>query len=491
MNKRVISIAASLVIGVTAFAQEDQIEKAQSALKNGKLDEAKNLIHEVKITDENSYSFDPEIVSDYLFVKGNICNAIGEKDDNGDALLNAAKVFNQLDVFEKGTSYSAKNKESGDYEFFKSQEDLDAAVATGNYKKAKAKVIKDYHSKDLGSTVGNIAVKFHQGAIDLYNEKDFAKSSTYFVNAYNVYITPLVGKADTVLLYNAATVAVSGNDYPKALEIYLQLLEMDYTGITTVYEATNKETGEKAVFANKKDMDMQVKVGFVENDTIYNSPNMQSSMYRSVGSIYLNMGDVLDESKKEEKKEYYHKALEVLKEGKTKFPGDYDLLLSLGNTYLKDGDQQGFVNAMKEAIAQDPTNHVLYYNIGVVSADLKMKDESKAAYKKAIEIKPDYTDAYINLAALILSREKEINQEISDLPIKLNKKNRTKLANLKKEKTTVYKEAITYLEGAYKFDKTNTALLSTMKNIYYALDRNDDFMRVKKELDTIEAAEEK
>ena len=88
---------------------------------------------------------------------------------------------------------------------------------------------------------------------------------------------------------------------------------------------------------------------------------------------------------------------------------------------------------------------------------------------------------------MILSREKEINEEISALPIRLNKKNKAKFNRLKKEKNGVYKEAITYLEGAYEFDKTNIALLQTMKNIYYALDRNDDFMRIKKELDAVEA----
>lgn len=482
-----MSIAASLVIGVTAFAQEEQVEKASKALEKGNLTEAKKIIHEVKITEENSYSFDPELVSDYLYTKASICNAIGEKEDNDKALLNASTVFNKIIVFEKGTSFSAKNKQTGDYEFFKSQEDLDAAVATGNYKRAKAKDIKDYHSANLALKVNNIALKFHQGAIDAYNAKEFTKSATYFENAYSVYSSPLIGKADTTLLYNAASVAISANEYPHAVQLYTKLLDINYTGISTVYEGTNKESGEKATFSTKKDLDMQVKLGLIENDTVYTTPNVQPGMYRSVGSLYLSMGDKLDDTDSVNKKEYYHKALEVLKEGKTKFPGDYDLLLTLGNTYLKDGDQQGFVNAMKEAIAQDPTNEVLYYNIGVVSADLGMKKESKDAYLKAIEIKPDYTDAYINLAAMILSREKEINEEISALPIKLNSKNRAKLKNLKAEKNKVYKDAITYLEGAYKFDKTNTALLSTMKNIYYALDRNDDFMKIKKELDALEA----
>ena len=486
MNKRLISIAASLVIGVTAFAQEKQIEKAEGALKEGKLDEAKNLIHEVKITDENSYSFDPEIVSDYLFVKGSICNAIGEK-GNDKALKNASNVFNKLDVFEKGTSYSAKNRESGDYEFFKSQEDLDAAVATGKYKRAKAKEIKDYHSVDLPATVNNIAIKFHQSAIDAYKAEDFSKASANFANAYDVYSSPLVGKADTTLLYNAAAVSVSADEYSAALKLYTKLLDMNYTGITTVYEGTNKESGETATFASKKELDMQVKLGLIENDTTYTTKNNQPSMYRTVGSIYLNMGDKFEKADSVKKKECYHQALEILKEGKAKFPGDYDLLLTLGNTYLKEGDNQGFVNAMKEAIAQDPTNEVLYYNIGVVSNDLGMKDEAKAAYQKAIEIKPDYTDAYINLAAMILGREKEINEEISALPIKLNRKNRAKLKDLQNEKTGVYKEAITYLEGAYEYDKTNISLLSTMKNIYYALDRTDEFNRIRKELKAVEA----
>ena len=488
MNKRVISIAVSLVMSVTAFAQEDQIESAEKALKKDNLTEAKSLIDQVNIGDDNYFTLDPEMVSDFLFVQGNIYNALGEKNNDDEALIVAVVAYANLAGVENGQSYSAKNKETGDYEFFQFKEDLDKAQETGNYKKSKIKDRKKYHSEEVRPKVEALALKFHQGAIDAYNAKEFEKSTTYFVNAYQVYQNPLLTAsvpADTTLLYNAASVSVSGNDYPAALTIYEELLGMNYTGIKTIYEASSKETGEKQTFLTKKDLDMQLKFGVVENDTTYTTPNNQPSIYRSVGSIYLSLGDKLEEADSVQKKEYYHKALEVLKEGKAKFPGDYDLLLTLGNTYLKEGNQEGFIGAMKEAIESDPTNEVLYYNIGVVSAELDMKDEAKVAYEKAIEIKPDYTDAYIILAAMILNREKEINEEISALPIKLNKANRAKLKNLKAEKTTVYKEAIGYLEGAYEYDKTNVALLQTMKNIYYALDRNDDFMRTKKELDAL------
>ncbi|MEN8137417.1 MAG: hypothetical protein ABFR62_03215 [Bacteroidota bacterium] len=487
MMKKFISIAAAFVISVSAFAQEDQIKSAEKALKSDNLTEAKSLIDQVNINEDNYYTLDPEMVSDYLFVKGSIYKAIGEKNNDDESLVNAAVAYTGLALVESGKAYSAKNNESGDYEYFRTQEDLDKAVATGNYKKPKVKDRKQYHSAEVQPIVQKLALDFHQGAIEAYNAQDFDKASKDFVNAYQVYKNPLFPTpADTTLLYNAAAVAVSANNYPGALTIYEKLLEMDYTGITTVYEASNKETGEKQTFASQEDLDMQMKFGVVENDTVYTTKNNQPSIYRSVGSIYLNMGDNLAKEDSLEKQKYYHQALEVLKEGKAKYPGDYDLLLTLGNTYLKEGDQQGFINAMQEAIAQDPTNEVLYYNIGVVSNDLGMEAEAKAAYDKAIELKPDYTDAYINQAAAILGREKEINEEISALPIKLNRANQAKLKSLKAEKQDIYKEAIGYLEGAYEYDKTNIGLLQTMKNIYYALDRNDDYKRISDELKALE-----
>ncbi|MCK5782107.1 MAG: tetratricopeptide repeat protein [Flavobacteriales bacterium] len=488
MKRKFISTAVALVIGVSAFAQEDQIENAEKAFKSGDLDKAKSLIDQIDITEKNYYTVDPELVSDFLFLKGNVNKEIGKTKNDDDALVSAAVAYAELAKLEEGKSYSAKNKETGDYEFFANQGAYDTAMATDGYKKGKVKDIKDYHSAEVKPLVEEFALKFHQAAIDAYNAQEYNKSSDYFVNAYRMYENPLVGRSDTTLLYNAAAVSISGDNYPKALVIYDELLKMDYTGITTIYEATDIKSGEKQTFATQKDLDMQKKFGVVENDTSYVTKNNQPGIYRSVGSIYLNMGDKLEDSDSLKKKEYYHKALEVLEEGKNKYPGDYDMLLTLGNTYLKEGDQEGFIKTMNEAIAQDPNNEVLYYNIGVVSADLGMKEEAKNAYKKAIEIKPDYTDAYINMAALILSREKEINEEISALPIKLNKANRAKLESLKKEKNGIYEEAIGYLEGAYEYDKTNEALLQTMKNIYYALDRNEDFMRIKKEIDALPKA---
>lgn len=483
MKKTFISIAASFLV-VSAFAQEKQVENAEKAFKNGNFNEAKTIIDKVIIEDANYFKIDPEIVSDYFFVKGNIYKALGERNKNNDELIEAVVAYDDLVIFEKGQYFKSKEKSSGDYEYFKNEADLDAALAAGTHKKKKIKDIRDYHTAEVKSAVTDLAEGFRLAALAAYEAEDYKGAREGFVNTYQAYQNPLIGRKDTVLLYNAGVLGMKEENYPASITIFEELLNMNYTGVQTVYEATSKTNGEKTQFATEKEMKQQIKFGVVENPNVYDTPNVQTELYKNIGDIYVVLGE--QEKDSEAKAANFDKAIETYKAGRVKFPDNQALLLSLGNVYLKDGKQEEFVGAMKEAVQSDPTNETLYFNIGVINADLGMKEESLAAYDKAIELKPDYTDAYINAAVLILNREKEIVEEINNLPIKMRRADRTKLANLNKERDEVYNNAIGYLEGAYVNDETNVGLLQTMKEIYYKLGRDDDFLRVKKELEALE-----
>jgi tetratricopeptide (TPR) repeat protein len=484
--KKFISVSVALLLSVAVFSQEDQVKDAEKAFKKGDLEATASSLKSAQIDEDKLWSYDPEVISDYLFIRGQVCMKNGESGKNPEAYSSALKYFNLLLDFEKGQYHRAKNIESGDYEFFASQEEMDAAINAKTHKKGKSKDIKDYHSKEIQPLLKSMVLNVHQSAIDTYNEENFASSRMFFVLAFDIYSNPLVGNADTTLIYNAASVAVSEGNYMESIKLYESLLAMNYTGVKTVYEAVNKQTGEKSPFNNKKDRDTQVNFGLYDQPSEYVTENAQPGIYSQLASLYGTFGDEIEDENDPKKKEYYHKSVEVLQEGRVKFPSNQKLLLALGNFYLKEGNQQAFIDAMKEAAVADPTNEILFYNIGVISAQLGLKAEAKEAYNKAIELKPDYIDAYINMAALILDKEKEINQQISDLPIRLNKKNRDKLNRLEKEKKDIYKEAVTYLEKAYSFQSDNRAVLQTLKNIYYSLDRNEDFMKMKKELDALD-----
>ena len=70
---------------------------------------------------------------------------------------------------------------------------------------------------------------------------------------------------------------------------------------------------------------------------------------------------------------------------------------------------------MELAITKDPENGILYYNLGVISSEQGEADSAIEYYKKAIEFKPDYVDAYLNIVSVILDGEQKIVDEMNSL----------------------------------------------------------------------------
>ena len=69
-----------------------------------------------------------------------------------------------------------------------------------------------------------------------------------------------------------------------------------------------------------------------------------------------------------------------------------------GVALSKAGDFDGSITKFNEAIAQAPQCQDCYYNIGFAHSQKKEWDKAEAAYKKAVEIKPDYAEAWSGLA---------------------------------------------------------------------------------------------
>ena len=76
---------------------------------------------------------------------------------------------------------------------------------------------------------------------------------------------------------------------------------------------------------------------------------------------------------------------------------------------------------MQQAVEDPQTQN--YFNLGVIVAT-KEKQKRLKYYLKAIELQPDYGDAYMNLAVLILDEEKAIIDEMNEnLSILISMKN--------------------------------------------------------------------
>ncbi len=75
-----------------------------------------------------------------------------------------------------------------------------------------------------------------------------------------------------------------------------------------------------------------------------------------------------------------------------------------GVTFSNEGKTDEAIAKFNEVIAVVPNCAECYANIGTVNGQAKKYEEAEVAYKKAIEIKPDFSDAYNGLANVYNAR---------------------------------------------------------------------------------------
>ena len=145
------------------------------------------------------------------------------------------------------------------------------------------------------------------------------------------------------------------------------------------------------------------------------------------------------------------------------------------------------------AIQQDPTNYSLHFAVGTLY-DKLANDTSKTqevknqalkdgveSYKKAIENKPDYFDAYFNLGALLNNRAVELFLIAKNLPMSEN----VKYDALMLEGNKLLEVAIPYLEKASELDTKDKNTLILLKNAYAQTKNTEKYKEVKAKMDAL------
>lgn len=343
--------------------------------------------------------------------------------ENGDAKLKS-KFY-----FLKGRTYLGKKN----YET--------AATAFQNLIKFENTTKKRKYSSQAQPLIDQMLNEVSERANNLYKNKDYKNAADDF------YLTYVLSPLDTVFIYNAAVSSSLAKEYDASLKYYNELQSLGYTGVATLYYAVNKETGAKENLGAKANRDLFIKSGQYTNPT-------DEKTESKIGDITKNMAYILKEQGKTDE------AIAAIQKARKLYPKDLNLILAESDLYIKLGQMDKFGELMKLATEQDPTNPMLFFNLGVVSQDRKDLKEAKGYYEKAIALKPDYGDAYTNLAALILEKEKpiieEMNKNLSDFD---------KYDVLQTKQKAVFKEALPFLEKADKYGRSIGTVRSLM-NIY-------------------------
>tara|TARA_E500000331_G_scaffold122265_1_gene119733 strand:- start:6231 stop:7520 length:1290 start_codon:yes stop_codon:yes gene_type:complete len=333
------------------------------------------------------------------------------------------------------------------------------------------KVEQEY--KNLSIIISNGIVN---EAVNDNKEGNFLDAAEKLIMAYNMDTEQYVD-----YLYFAAGSAVNGKDYEKSLKYYLELKNKGYTGIVDEFFVTNNETGQEEK-VSQTEYDLLKSSKEYSNPRIGQTESRFPEIVKNIALIYVQQGQ-------------NELAEEAIKEARAIQPDDVSLLLNEADLYIRisnnsDNDDERlyyrnkFKSLMEMAIEMDPTNGILYYNLGVIYAEQGELELSKEKYQKAIELIPDYVDAYLNLVSIILEDEVAIVEEMNSLGN--SKKDNLRYDELKNDRENLYRECVPLLEELLKVSPENIDALNTLKNIYGVLGENEAFMQVKAKMEEIQ-----
>ncbi|GFR80789.1 TonB-linked outer membrane protein, SusC/RagA family [Elysia marginata] len=288
--------------------------------------------------------------------------------------------------------------------------------------------LKNVDTNIYNNQIGELTKKVSANAQNDYENKNTKRAISGFEKVYRL------SPRDTVFLYSAASLSTTTpNTYDLALKYYKELMDIGYDGSRMEYSAKNNTTGKREVY-RKAMRDMYIKMGTHSEPEDNNIPSSKATIVKNIAMIYTQQG------KNEE-------ALKAFKIARKDNPNDTSLILTEANVVYAMGNKQRFKELMAEAMEKEPNNPDLYYNAGVVNSQLKLFDEAIGNYKKAIELKPNYKNAIINISGAYLEKGNLIIKKLDEL----SKKNKFKeYDRLKVKKNKLYKKSAKVLEDYIK-----------------------------------------
>ena len=421
MNMNKFYLGAALLVASLSFSQKNEIKAAEKALKTGNFSEAKSTLSSAESLVTSS---DAKTQAKFYYLKAKAF------------YVNSAKPGPDLKVIRESINKvkSAEGTSKGKYTIL---------VST-----IESKLLNDI------ITVAN----------STYQDKSYLKSSEAFETAYRLSLS------DTLYLYYAASTAVTVPDYDLALKHYEELRELGYLGQETIYKAVNKTTGEVETFESEQMRDFSIKSKSHNSPTMEKTKPKSAEIIKNISLIYISKGD-------------NQQAVKYIQEARLENPDDLDLLFSEANVQLKLNNKQAFKDLMIEATKKDPGNPELQYNLGVITSESGDNKLAETYYRKAIEIDPEYADAYLNLAAVILQQEEPLVEEMNKLGT--SRADNLKYDKLLEQRQSLYKSAIPFLSKRLELKPKDIDAARTLMNIYSVIGDTAKFKELKAIVDAL------
>ncbi|AZA89562.1 Predicted O-linked N-acetylglucosamine transferase, SPINDLY family [Chryseobacterium nakagawai] len=300
----------------------------------------------------------------------------------------------------------------------------------------------------------------NKAAMDAYNAKNYTAAAPKFVEVYD--LLKANGQDNKIYMYYSGLSHALANESDPAIKIYTDLINSGFTGVETTYTAKEKKSG-NVVNLDKATWELMKKNSEYSDFKTEQSAGVEVDLYETLSLLLLN-------AKKP------NEALVIIEKGLVKYPNNAKLKEGQTNAYLQSGNTEKFVAGLKEQLAKNPNDATNWYNLGVMQAKTPATvNDALESFKKAIELKPDFANAYQNLVYTTIGDDSKIVADINALR-KDKPDEATKLIDARRER---FAKALPFAESWYKVDPKNIDAVSTLKEIYVVTKNMDKVKEMK------------
>jgi len=347
--KKITLLLLAVIISAGAMAQKGKITAAETFIRDGAFDKAKEAI-ETAITHPKSMG-----LAKTYYVKGKLCQAAFDSGDPKFVDLYPDILMEAYNNFEKAIQLDPKMKNT---------------------------IIRDNAYALLGNS-------FLNDAINKFNERNFKGAMESFERNVQVSTSDLyVGMVDTLVIFNAGLAAYNGEMYPEAIAHFRTCTE------------SGAEHTKPYIFIS----DCYMRMG----DTVKAEAVLMEGYkaYPDTLDIILQATQFyVDTDNSSKAFEFVHKAMEM-------DPENHILYLVEGSLYMKLEEYEKAIESLKVSLSKNPEQFESNYNIGLcyVSITNNMLNEANMiADNREYEIARDKAFEEMRKALPYLLEAEKIN----------------------------------------------------------------------------------
>ena len=295
-----------------------------------------------------------------------------------------------------------------------------------SYKKALELDTKDKISNGIKLSLINLINNgLTQQAIDAFKVENYKKALSSFeqildIQNMNIMKADDPNAIDTVIVFNAGLAAFNAGNFDKAIKYYKESVDLGYNG----------------------------------------APG-----YTYLSSAYMAKKDTIG-------------ALNILKEGFEKYPGDQTVLEGMIQVYLDLKKTDEAMKYLQMAIEKDPNAARYRFAQGRLYEDMGEEDKAIETYDKCLELDPDFFNALYNLGALYYNKGVEQFNIARDVPPNENAKYEAEM----KKADAWFEKSLPYMEKCNALEPDDRGTLESLKNLYYRMQKMDKYNEILKKL---------